>query len=136
MIAGVPLFSGFMYASVGSYVARATRIFDMKFAPYPPLWITFLFGALCYINFFMCGLVLWVAEFVGTTVTATWVYAGQARWETVSFAKMGSWYLLLYVAFVTVTLVSRSALVPHKIRPEDRDTIIGTEGNGPAARAG
>ncbi|HMS95673.1 MAG TPA: DUF817 domain-containing protein, partial [Tabrizicola sp.] len=28
----------------------------------------------------------------------------------VSLAKGGSWYLLLYVAFVTVTLVSRRAL--------------------------
>ena len=30
---GVPLFSGFMYAAVGSFIARAIRIFDMKFAP-------------------------------------------------------------------------------------------------------
>ena len=29
----VPLFSGFMYASVGSYIARVIRIFDMRFAP-------------------------------------------------------------------------------------------------------
>jgi hypothetical protein len=28
----------------------------------------------------------------------------------VSPAKLGSWYLLLYVAFVTVTLVSRRTL--------------------------
>ena len=26
---GVPMFSGFMYAAVGSYIARVTRIFDM-----------------------------------------------------------------------------------------------------------
>ena len=30
-IAGVPLFSGFMYACVGSYLARVWRIFDFKF---------------------------------------------------------------------------------------------------------
>ena len=36
-ILDVPLFSGFMYASVGSYMARVIRIFDMRFAPYPPL---------------------------------------------------------------------------------------------------
>ncbi|GAA4168801.1 hypothetical protein GCM10023069_24310 [Shinella granuli] len=35
-IGGVPLFSGFMYASVGSYMARAMRIFDMRFTHYPP----------------------------------------------------------------------------------------------------
>src|SRR5690606_9972595 len=30
-IAGVPLFSGFMYACVGSYMARIQRIFDITF---------------------------------------------------------------------------------------------------------
>ena len=35
-IGGVPLFTGFMYASVGSYMARALRLFDMRFTHYPP----------------------------------------------------------------------------------------------------
>ena len=30
-IAGVPLFSGFMYAAIGSYLARVWRIFDFRF---------------------------------------------------------------------------------------------------------
>ncbi len=30
---GVPLFSGFMYASVGSFIARVIRIFDVRYAP-------------------------------------------------------------------------------------------------------
>ena len=33
----------------------------------------------------------------------------------VSFAKLGSWYLLLYVSFVTVTVVMRDALIPTPI---------------------
>ncbi len=49
---GVPLFSGFMYASVGSYMARVIRIFDMRFAPFPPFWITALLACAIYINFF------------------------------------------------------------------------------------
>ena len=44
------------------------------------------------------------------TLTGTWLYAGQTIWERVSFAKIGSWYLLLYVALVSVTLILRSAL--------------------------
>ena len=36
-IGGVPLFSGFMYASIGSYVARTWRLFDIRFVNYPPL---------------------------------------------------------------------------------------------------
>ncbi|MGB6119454.1 MAG: DUF817 domain-containing protein [Mesorhizobium sp.] len=51
-IAGVPLFSGFMYAAVGSYLARITRIFDMRYSNYPPLWATLLLAAAIYVNFF------------------------------------------------------------------------------------
>jgi len=51
-IAGVPLFSGFMYAAVGSFIARVIRIFDMRFAPYPPFWLTVCLGTAIYINFF------------------------------------------------------------------------------------
>ncbi len=51
-IAGVPLFSGFMYAAVGSYLARISRIFDMRYSNYPPLWTTFVLAAAIYVNFF------------------------------------------------------------------------------------
>ncbi|MBF0877507.1 DUF817 family protein [Gluconobacter cerevisiae] len=47
----VPLFSGFMYASVGSYMARVIRIFDMRFIPYPPFWQTFGLALLIYVAF-------------------------------------------------------------------------------------
>jgi len=160
---GVPLFSGFMYAAVGSYMARVIRIFDMRFAPYPPFWLTVLLAVAIYVNFFahhflpdirlvlfaatvlifgrcriwfrihdhdwwmplplaafLSSFALWLAENVGTA-TGTWLYSGQTPDRLVSLAKLGSWYLLLYVAFVTVTLVSRSALYPPgrpvQIRP-------------------
>ena len=51
-IAGVPLFSGFMYAAVGSSIARITRIFDLRYSPYPPLWTTALLAVAIYVNFF------------------------------------------------------------------------------------
>jgi uncharacterized membrane protein YoaT (DUF817 family) len=51
-IGGVPLFSGFMYASVGSYLARISRIFDMRYTSYPPLWATVLLAVAIYVNFF------------------------------------------------------------------------------------
>ncbi len=152
VVLGVPLFSGFMYASVGSYMARVIRVFEMRFAPYPPFWMTLVLAGAIYINFFahhfvadirvilfvatialyartriwfrisdrhwwmplpvaafLSAFALWVAENVGTA-TGTWAYSGQLPGQIVSFAKVGSWYLLLYVAFVTVTLVTRSAL--------------------------
>ncbi|MFN0116530.1 MAG: DUF817 domain-containing protein [Paracoccaceae bacterium] len=48
----VPLFSGFMYASVGSFMARAIRIFGMRFAPFPPLAAHAGLAVLIYVNFF------------------------------------------------------------------------------------
>lgn len=51
-IGGVPLFSGFMYGCIGSYIARIWRLFDIKFIRYPPIWTTWLLAILAYINFF------------------------------------------------------------------------------------
>ena len=35
-IGGVPLFAGFMYAAVGSYIIQAWRLFDLKIKRHPP----------------------------------------------------------------------------------------------------
>ncbi|WP_017586607.1 DUF817 domain-containing protein [Nocardiopsis ganjiahuensis] len=51
-IAGVPLYTGFMYAAVGSYMVRVFRLFDLRFDHYPPRWATALLGAAVYANFF------------------------------------------------------------------------------------
>lgn len=153
----VPLFSGFMYAAVGSFMARVIRLFDMSFAPFPPLWQHFALAILIYINFFahhfvadirgvlfiatiiiyartiihfrigqnwyrmrlpvaagLSSVFLWLAENIGTR-TGTWLYAGQSVLDQVNLAKMGSWYLLLYVSFATVTLVFRDSLKQGRV---------------------
>lgn len=51
-IGGVPLFSGFMYAAVGSYIARIWRIFDIEPVAYPPRWQPVLLAVAIYLNFF------------------------------------------------------------------------------------
>jgi uncharacterized membrane protein YoaT (DUF817 family) len=51
-IGGVPLFAGFMYSAVGSYIARVWRIFEFRFSHFPPLTLLGLFAALAYANFF------------------------------------------------------------------------------------
>lgn len=51
-IGSVPLFTGFMYSAVGSYMARAWRIFDFKFDRFPPLWLAGSLAVLAYANFF------------------------------------------------------------------------------------
>ena len=147
-IGGVPLFSGFMYACVGSYMARIQRIFDIHFTRYPPVWMTVLLALAIYINFFshhyvtdmrwvlfgaiallygrsfmhyrvfrfrhsmpmllaflLVALFIWVAENIGTWSRA-WIYPDQADgWALVSWSKLGSWYLLMMISVVLVTLV-------------------------------
>ncbi len=49
---GVPLFSGFMYSAVGSFLARVWRDFDFKYDNYPDFWKTALLGFFIYLNFF------------------------------------------------------------------------------------
>lgn len=51
-IGGVPLFTGFMYACVGSYIARIWRLFDITFERYPPFWTAHILAVLIYVNFF------------------------------------------------------------------------------------
>jgi uncharacterized membrane protein YoaT (DUF817 family) len=49
-VAGVPLYSGFMYAAVGSYIARAWRLMDLRLTGYRPV-ATAVVAAAIYANF-------------------------------------------------------------------------------------
>jgi uncharacterized membrane protein YoaT (DUF817 family) len=65
-IGAVPLFSGFMYGAVGSYLTRVLRIFDLRFDRYPRRRVTALLAAAIYANFFTHH---WVAD-------ARWLLVG------------------------------------------------------------
>jgi uncharacterized membrane protein YoaT (DUF817 family) len=51
-IFGVPLFSGFMYAAVGSYMIQAWRLLDLRIVHHPPYWMAGLIALAIYANFF------------------------------------------------------------------------------------
>jgi uncharacterized membrane protein YoaT (DUF817 family) len=51
-IGGVPLYTGFMYAAVGSYMVRVFTLFDLRFTRYPPRRLTAVLAAAIYVNFF------------------------------------------------------------------------------------
>ncbi len=51
-VGGVPLFSGFMYSAVGSFIARSLRILEIRFSHYPPAWTTWTLAVSVYLNFF------------------------------------------------------------------------------------
>ena len=51
-IGNVPLFAGFMYSAVGSYISRVWNLFDFRYRDFPPLWLMFTLSGLIYANFF------------------------------------------------------------------------------------
>lgn len=51
MLYTVPLFAGFMYSAVGSYIARCWRIFKFHFSNYPRFAYTIILAVLSYMNF-------------------------------------------------------------------------------------
>ncbi|MGR3714074.1 MAG: DUF817 domain-containing protein [Shimia sp.] len=174
----VPLYSGFMYASVGAFMARAIRLFDMRFAPYPHFWMTMMLACAIYTNFFahhvlpdirmalfaatillfwrtriwyriganwhwmplplaafLSSIFLWLAENIGTA-TKVWLDHGQSAGDWVSLAKMGSWYLLLYVSFTTVTVVFRDALMRESWSPKSAPASAETRSPKPSTQSG
>lgn len=149
-IGGVPLFSGFMYSAVGSYMARVWRIMDFRFENYPPKYLTIVLCIMIYVNFFthhyiydirylifaftayiffktniyfkpngkhywmplllgffLVSFFIWLAENFGT-YGSIWIYPSQkAGWHIVPFSKMGSWFLLMIISFVLVSLLHK-----------------------------
>jgi uncharacterized membrane protein YoaT (DUF817 family) len=49
---GVPLFSGFMYASIGSYIIQAWRQLELRVEHHPPYWMAGVIATAIYLNFF------------------------------------------------------------------------------------
>lgn len=148
-IGNVPLFTGFMYSAVGSYLARVWRIFEFEYSHYPSKAATVVLVLLIYVNFFthhfiwdfrwvlvgvtvllfyrthiyfrvvrqyrsmplllgwfLVALFIWFAENIATYANI-WIYPNQSTgWQMVSVAKLSSWYLLMLLSFVLVSLVS------------------------------
>ncbi|MBQ0798770.1 MAG: DUF817 domain-containing protein [Porticoccaceae bacterium] len=148
-VGNVPLFAGFMYSAVGSYIARVWRIFDFQYSCYPrQLYVIFLVVSI-YLNFFthhyivdlrwvliavtavlfwrtkihfkvsknhrympiligwfLVTLFIWLAENIAT-YSNVWIYPNQSNgWEPVSVAKLSSWYMLMLLSFVLVSLIN------------------------------
>jgi uncharacterized membrane protein YoaT (DUF817 family) len=51
-IGTVPLYSGFMYAAVASYMCQAWRVFKLELEHYPPYALSLPLSAAIYLNFF------------------------------------------------------------------------------------
>jgi uncharacterized membrane protein YoaT (DUF817 family) len=165
-IAGVPLFSGFLYSAVGSYIARCWRLFDFRFSNYPDVRWSWLLALLIYVNFFthhyivdarwalfamagaiygrtmihftvdrvprrmplllgffLVSLFIWLAENIGS-FSAVWLYPHQLKaWSPVTWGKLGSWFLLMIISFVLVSLVNRPRELSARQRARIDDAV-------------
>lgn len=77
-IFGVPLYSGFMYASIASYICQAWRNFSLRFEDWPQVWQS-VFVAFCiygnfYSNAYIMDLRLLVLPIMLITFRHTMVY--------------------------------------------------------------
>lgn len=99
-IADVPLFSGFMYASIASYMVQAWRRFDLKFTGMPHWAWSAAVGAAIYLNFFSGRLIgdkrLWIVVAVFAIYGRLWVSYRP------DFAGKHLWRMPMVVAFVLI----------------------------------
>ena len=77
-IGNVPLFSGFMYSAVGSYISHVWKIFDFRFNKFPPMLAMFIVAAAIYVNVFSHHYI-WdfrypILAVIGIMLSRTWVY--------------------------------------------------------------
>ncbi|MEO0543164.1 MAG: DUF817 domain-containing protein [Pseudomonadota bacterium] len=98
---GVPLFSGFMYAAVGSYIARITRIFDMRYTGFPPIWAATLLAVAIYVNFFSHHYIVDIRYllFAGTAILffRTWVHYRVFRWRLKMPLLLGFFLVTIFI---------------------------------------
>lgn len=152
-VMGVPLFSGFMYASVASFMCQAWRRLDLAMVSWPRPAVAVPIAAAIYGNFFtnlflpdvrwailplllvafgrtwveytphrvrrrmpilvafgLIAFFIWLAENIGTFLSA-WRYPSQHHgWRPVYLQKLSSWYLLVIVSLLIVVELKRTKL--------------------------
>lgn len=152
-VGGVPLFSGFMYASVASFMCQAWRRLDLVMVRWPSPRVAVPIAAAIYVNFFtnlflpdarwailvallvafrgtwveytpwrvrrrmpillafgLIAFFIWLAENIGTFLSA-WRYPSQHHgWRPVYLQKLSSWYLLVIVSLLIVVELKRTKL--------------------------
>jgi uncharacterized membrane protein YoaT (DUF817 family) len=68
------------------------------------------------LGWFLVALFIWFAENI-STFSRAWVYPNQAQgWAMVSWAKLGAWYLLMYISFALVAAI-------HRVRRKKEDAV-------------
>lgn len=77
-IVTVPLYSGFMYSAIGSYMSQAWSRLDLRLVHYPKRWVTIALCVAIYVNFFtnafLYDIRYWLIAAVIVTYARTRIY--------------------------------------------------------------
>lgn len=116
----VPLFTGFMYSAVGSYIARIWRIFEFKFEKYPPAYQSFLLAFFIYINFFTHHYMFdlrWILLIITLMLFyKTRIYFKVMR-NYLSMPILLGWFLVAFFIWIAENLATYANiwLYPHQV---------------------
>ena len=120
-IGGVPLFTGFMYAAVGSYLARAWRVFDIRFTRHPRLPALAALAVAIYVNFFSHHFVpdIRIPLFAISALLfgRTWFYYRVWRADRRMPALLGLLLVTLFIWFAeNIGTLTRAWAYPNQLR--------------------
>jgi uncharacterized membrane protein YoaT (DUF817 family) len=79
---GVPLYSGFMYSSVASYMCMAWKRLDLRSSGWPSSWVVLTLAAIIYSQFFGIFGYLWIR--IATACLTILLFQKCRVWYTVS----------------------------------------------------
>lgn len=91
-VLGVPLFAGFMYSAVGSYIVRVWRIFEFRYTHYPKKLYTIIIALAIYINFFTHHFILDFRYLILVCIALTF-------WNTTIYFKPSQRYYSMNLMF-------------------------------------
>jgi len=102
-ITNVPLFTGFMYSAVGSYITRIWRTFEFEYSYYPSKTHTFILVTLIYINFFSHHYI-WDIRWLLLAATAVMFYKTNLYFKIIKTSRhmpiLLGWFLVaLFIWF-------------------------------------
>ncbi|MDQ0861081.1 hypothetical protein QFZ72_004560 [Bacillus sp. V2I10] len=129
---GVPLYSGFMYASVASYMCQAWRRMDLRISSCPASWIVVILGAAIYFtDADVEGLVEMLLPLCGTLMGLSFLYVGyliifQKKVEREAIA------VNMFLAFAVLALLGDGMEKANKFTDDAIDAIE-EENNGSTA---
>jgi uncharacterized membrane protein YoaT (DUF817 family) len=120
-IGGVPLFTGFLYAAVGSYIARVWRLFDFRFTHHPPLPALIALSLAIYVNFFAHHYTLDIrlALFALTAFLfgKTWIYFKVWHTHRRMPLLLGLTLVALFIWFAeNIGTFTNAWIYPHQIK--------------------